>query len=298
MNQLSPPYLLIRERLLEGRVVPFLGAGASLGGRLPGATWSRSQTSYLPTAHELAGYLAERTEFPADEQPDLTKVAQYYNVVGGRSILNEELHGIFNCDYPLTSLHTFLAELPVPLLIVTTNYDDCIERAYGAQGRAYDLVIHTTDAALGDQLLWWKHGGTEPRRVSPNKLDIDLKEVTVIYKMHGAVDRRGAERDQYVITEDDYIEFLARMTKNKAIPSIFAEPFQTRPFLFLGYGLRDWNLRVVLNRIEKDLRRKKDIKSWAIQYNPSLLEQRFWIGRGVEVFNKPLDEFVSRLASR
>ena len=38
------------------------------------------------------------------------------------------------------------------------------------------------------------------------------------------------------------------MTKNKAIPAIFAEPFQTRHFLFLGYGLNDWNLRVVLYR--------------------------------------------------
>lgn len=296
--QLQPPYSLIRDAITKGRVIPFLGSGASLGGRAAGAKWQQGQGGYLPTATELAQYLAEKTGFPTDEEPELTKVAQYYDVVGGRYALNEELRGIFNFDYPLTSLHTFLADVVAPQLIVTTNYDDCIERAFRAKERAFDLVIHTTDAGLGDKLLWWEHGKDEPREISPNKLDIDLEAVTVIYKMHGAVDRHGPERDQYVITEDDYIDFLSRMTKNKAIPAIFAEPFQTRHFLFLGYGLRDWNLRVVLNRIEKDLRRPKGIKSWAIQYNPSPLEQHFWEGRDVVVFNKTLDEFVGEIVSR
>ena len=107
----------------------------------------------------------------------------------------------------------------------------------------------------------------------------------------------GIESDQYVITEDDYIDFLTRMTKKKAVPAIFAEPFQTRHFLFLGYSLSDWNLRVVLNRIEKDLRRRKGIKSWAIQYKPSRLEQRFWQERGVEVYDMTIEEFVTKLVS-
>ena len=279
-------------------MIPFLGAGASLGGRAPGTKWEQGKAACLPNGGELANYLAERTEFPPDELPDLAKVAQYYNVVGGREALDGELHDIFNCDYPLTPLHTFLAEVPKPLLIVTTNYDDLIERAFDAKGRAYDVVIHTTDPSFGDSLLWWPHGSETVQEIIPKKLDIDLNAVTVIYKMHGAVDRQDRGRDQYVITEDDYIDFLTRMINSTAIPVIFAEPFQTRHFLFLGYGLRDWNLRVVLNRIERDLRRQKSARSWAIQYNPSPLEQRFWQERGVEVYNKTLDDLVSELASR
>ena len=305
MSQLLPPYNFILDRLNTSKVIPVLGAGASLGGRLPGASWTKGMRDFLPTAFELAGHLAEATEFPGGEARDLTKVAQYYSVVGGRQALNEELHNIFNCDYQLTSLHTYLAAVSTPLLIVTTNYDDLIERAFdqrnlvlGAGARPYDVVIHTTDFGSGDRLLWWSYGAKEPREVSPNKLDLDLSERSVIYKMHGAVDRSKAARDQYVITEDDYIDFLARMTKNKAIPAIFAELFQSRHFLFLGYGLNDWNLRVVLNRIEKDLRRPKGIRSWAIQYQPRPLERRFWQERGVEVYDQLLDEFVAQLSSR
>jgi hypothetical protein len=36
MNQLTPPYPLISDELRQGRVIPFLGSGASLGGRQAG----------------------------------------------------------------------------------------------------------------------------------------------------------------------------------------------------------------------------------------------------------------------
>ncbi|HEV2764377.1 MAG TPA: SIR2 family protein [Pyrinomonadaceae bacterium] len=253
-------------------------------------------SGFLPTAYELAKHLAARMDFPAGEQLDLAKVAQYYSVVGGRVTLDQELHGIFDRDYPLTSLHTSLAQVPAPLLVVTTNYDDLIERAFTAQGREYDVVVHSTDP-FSDCILWQPHGAPEPHEVNPNKLDIDLQKTTVVYKMHGAVDRRQTGRDQYVITEDDYVDFLARMTKNKAIPAIFAEPFQTRHFLFLGYSLSDWNLRVVLNRIEKDLRRRRGIASWAVRLNASPLEKLFWQERGVMLYDLLIEDFVAALVA-
>lgn len=290
----KPLYKLIKDRLCQGRVIPFLGAGASLVKR------EANTNNYLPTATELARVLADKTEFPAenDRPLDLATVAQYYSVFGGRAPLHETLHSIFNRDYPLTSLHTFLASIEIPLLIITTNYDDLMERALDAASRPYDLVIYQTEVKRGDKLLWRKHGETEPKEVISNRVDIDLEKVTVIYKMHGAVDRHAEDRDHYVITEDDYIDFLTRMMKKKAIPTIFAAPFQKRHFLFLGYGLRDWNLRVVLNQIERDSQRAGNIVSWAIQHKPSLLEQRFWQKRGVEVYDQLLDEFVNEIMKR
>jgi hypothetical protein len=291
VSQLSPPYRLIVDSLYEGEVIPFLGAGASIG-------WepSNDENQERPfSSPELANYLAEKVDFPKDETVDLAKVSQYYSLVGGRTPLNRTLHKVFDRNFPITPLHTFLAGIEKPLLIITTNYDDLIERAFKEQGRPYDLVVHASEAQAGDQILWFAHGSNEAVEVSPNKLDIDLQSVTVIYKMHGAVDRSDAERDQYVITEDDYVEFLSRMTRNRAIPAIFAQLFQTRHFLFLGYSLRDWNFRVVLNRIQ-DARRSSGLTSWGIQRRPSLMEQKFWQNRGVEVYDLGLEEFVRELA--
>lgn len=297
-QQLVPPYQLIYDSLCQGLVIPFFGAGASLTRNPTSADSTGERNAIVPTAMELAKFLASKSEFPSDEGLELTKVAQYYSLVGGRIPLYRELHSIFDRDFPLTPLHTFLANIPRPLLIITTNYDDLIERAYADQGKKFDVVIHTTDPNVGDRLIWMPHGSDKPVEVSPNKLDIDFENHTVIYKMHGTVDRRSTQHDQFVITEDDYVDFLVRMTKKKAVPAIFAEPFQSSHFLFLGYSLRDWNFRVILSRIQNELRRPTDVTSWSIQYKPSLMERKFWQRRGVEVYDILLNEFVQELNKR
>ncbi len=64
-------------------------------------------------------------------------------------------------------------------------------------------------------------------------------------------------------------------------------------FLFLGYSMRDWNLRVILHRIWGEQRLK--YKSWAIQRDPDKLEREFWGLRGVDVHDVPLEEYVEGL---
>jgi hypothetical protein len=304
VSALEPPYRFIRKSLAGGGVIPFLGAGASLGALVENADPAvADELEQLPSGGELAQRLALEGNFPKEEQPDLASVAQYFeDVAAGRPALYEELRAIFARAYVPGRIHRFLAEQPGPLLIVTTNYDDLIECAFRDADKPFDLVIHTTDPTLGEQLLWWGDGADEPVAVVPNKLDIDLEHVTVVYKMHGAVDRIVAARDQYVITEDDYVDFLTRLIKQEAFPAIFAEPFQTRHFLFLGYGLRDWNFRVILNRVEKDLRQGPEsdtdnLRSWAIDAAPSLLETRLWQGRGVEIYKMTIDAFLDGLAT-
>jgi hypothetical protein len=301
----APLYWTIRALLRSGGIIPFLGAGASFGARNPSkvpwrtvkdvneGTW---QVSYLPTASELATALASEIEFP-EKTIELTTVSQYFTVMRGRTPLSSRLHDIFTFDQEPGALHHYLADAAgsKPLLIVTTNYDDLIERAFDQAGRPYDTVVHMTASANNGEILWKPYGKPAQELLSKD-LDVDLAQVSVIYKIHGAIDRQSRARGQYIITEDDYVEFLARMTRNTAIPNIFAEPFQTRPFLFLGYGLTDWNLRVVLNRIEKELRRPGDIVSYAIETRPKPLEKKLWEKRGVIVYDRiTLDAFMEKL---
>ena len=297
-NGLPPPYPEIYEKLMAGKLIPFLGAGAPLYDRNPKQIpWFQKQLgkeviSYLPTAGELADYLAMRTQLPASERGELAKMAQYYEAVLGPDPLRERLRDIFSYAQTPTPLHQFLADAAAPLLIVTTNYDDLMERAYKERGKPYDVVVHMTDQ---EKVLWSDHNAQEPQEVLADDLLIDLDQVSVVYKMHGAIDRRQRRVGHYVITEDDYIEFLTRMTRRSVIPKIFAEPFQTRPFLFLGYGLYDWNLRVILNRIQ-DFRRYPKFRSWAIETLSKPVERKLWEARGVDVYDGlTLDQFLAEL---
>ncbi len=67
-------------------------------------------------------------------------------------------------------------------------------------------------------------------------------------------------------------------------------------FLFLGYSLRDWNLRVFLHRIWGE--QKLTYNSWAIQRNPDEIEKKFWEKRNVEIYNIDLERYVAELSRR
>jgi hypothetical protein len=294
-----------------GKVVPFLGAGASFVGRPPGAVWAADQTAFLPSGRELSNLLAGETMFPAESQidrDDLAKVSSYYADVNGRRVLRERLREVLANDYPSGELHHFLAALPEHQVIVVTNYDTLVEQAFQAAGKPYDLVVHPADRKdIANAVLWWRHGETEPVPIAPNELDIDLARTTTIYKMHGTVDRDTGTWDNFVITEEDYVEFLSRMTANTAVPSLFYEYFRERSFLFLGYSLSDWNLRVILKNLSKLLSPKRGVgtdrdedilPSWAIQLHPSELERTLWKNRQVSIFDLTVDEFVAKLKQR
>ena len=306
----EPPYGEIADLMKQGAIVPFLGAGVNLGARPPGAAWDETAAAFLPSGAELSRYLASKVNFPSQDPHDLgdlAKVSSYYAEMLGRRRLRERLGQLFCRDLKLCDIHAYLAQVAthVPLLIVTTNYDNLPELALNQAGCAFDRVIHPTDRKeVEASVLWWKSGATEPIAVPPNQLYIDLKTTTVIYKMHGTVDCLLNKWDSYVITEDDYVDFLARMTSQTAVPALFMRHFRSCNFLFLGYGLNDWNLRVILRNLGTTLPGSEmppageveaGVRSWAIQFHPSEFEVELWRARGVKVYDVDINQFAKRL---
>lgn len=99
------------------------------------------------------------------------------------------------------------------------------------------------------------------------------------------------------------------MTGQTAIPARLMVEFRKRRFLFLGYGLRDWNLRVMLRHLKSALAvtetsapptpdAREDLRSWAIQRNPSELERALWHARKVNIYDMDIDAFVYKLRER
>ena len=122
---------------------------------------------------------------------------------------------------------------------------------------------------------------------------LSLERRTVILKVHGAIDRADSEQDSYVITEDNYIDYLTRTDISTLLPVTLAAKFRQSHILFLGYSLSDWNLRAIFHRIWRD--RRRGSKSWAIQLGPDAIEQKFWQRREVEILDMRLDDYVKRL---
>src|SRR5918992_5162382 len=139
-------YLQLSDLIAAGEVVPFLGAGANMCDRPDETPWEAGR--FLPSGVELAAELAERSRYPARDNYDLLRVSQYVDAVLGERQLYRYLRAIFAVDYPPNSLHHFLAAMPALLreqgspqpLVITTNYDDLVERAFVERGEPYDVV--------------------------------------------------------------------------------------------------------------------------------------------------------------
>ena len=170
---------LISKAIVDGRVVPFLGAGVNLCGRPPEVSWNARTQGYLPSGGELAMYLASRFGYPPDEPRDLARVSQYVSVMTGSGPLYEELHQLLDGDYGATPLHELLASVPRRLrddgqrnphqLIVTTNYDDVLERAFRAVGEPLDVVSYIADGDQRGKFLHVSAEGVENIVERPNE---------------------------------------------------------------------------------------------------------------------------------
>jgi SIR2-like domain len=301
-------YRMLANRILAGAVVPFLGAGVNLCGRPEAAAWQPGQ--YLPSGPELAAHLATRkgVDYPYDDRTDLLRVSQYVDVMLGNGPLYEWLHEVFDADYAPTPVHRLLASLPSLIraqpsdgprffpLNVTTNYDDLLERAFRDAEEPYDLVTYIADGPDRGRFLHIRADGEEQVIAQPNSYnELRFDERPVIAKIHGAVVRGLYGHDSFVITENHYIDYLSHTDIAKLIPVNIATRMRRSHFLFLGYSLKDWNLRVILHRLWGDT--AVGWNSWAVQPHPDGIEERSWYRRGVELLDARLEEYISRLGA-
>ncbi|MGA2012244.1 MAG: SIR2 family protein [Solirubrobacteraceae bacterium] len=303
----------IATAMLDGEVVPVLGAGANLCDRAAGAAWT--QGADLPDGSELADWLATQLQCDIVERHDLLRVSQYAKVTRGPGPMYKRLHKLFDDDdYPIPTVHRFLAGLPGRMkaggmqpcyqLIVTTNYDNLMERALRAEREPFDVVryfaggdrpgrfVHDRSDAGGDQPA----GEVAPVVIKEPKkyLEVSTDARTVVLKIHGGFDRRGADHDSYVITEDDYIDYLTQTSPSALIPANLLRTLTNSSFLFLGYAMRDWNLRVLLHRIWG--LRAQGWQSWAVQRDVSEFDEKMWGERDVKLRQALLSDYIAELS--
>ncbi len=272
--------------LAAGRVVPVLG---------------------LDGGADLAAHLASAFGYPGDRPLDLARVSQYVATMNGSGPLYDELHRRFEEAIEPQPVHRFLAALPKLLrergaphqLIVSTRYDLALERAFEEAGEEVDVVTYVANGPARGK-FWHRAPGQEPCAIDiPNTYatELSLERRTVLLKLHGAVDPfPEREWESFVITEDDYIEYLGRSDVASSVPVALAARLRRSHFLFIGYEMVDWNLRLVMHRVWGD--RPVAYRSWAVDPEPTPLESAFWRRFEIDVLDVEPDAYVELLARR
>jgi hypothetical protein len=229
-------------------------------------------------------------------------------VMKGSGPLYDELHALLDPDLQPTVLHRFFAALPPLLrergaphqLIVTTSYDLALERAFLDAGEEFDVVSYLAAGRNRGKFCHVAPDGTGTLIEVPNTYatELSLERRTIILKLHGQVSRSADDREweSFVVTEDDYIEYLAQSEVASVVPVALGAKLRRSHFLFLGYTMADWNLRLLLHRLWGD--QPLSYRSWAVQPEPMPIEREFWRRRDVDVLEIPLERYVTALAQQ
>jgi hypothetical protein len=221
------------ERISRGNCTPFIGPGA--------------RTNF-PDAYEVARAWAHQHGYPLGDCLDLPKVARYLAVKRDPKRPKEEIAKLYNSikrpDFkdPATKdePHRALAELPFPFYI-TTNQDDLMLQA---------LVSNKRDAKR--DLCRWNDFGGVPRSVfhRDNPPYTPTPANPLVFHLYGYTECL----DSLVVTDDDYLGFLANISKDESSRDERMMPAQVvgamqGASLLLGYRLDDWDFRVLFHLI-------------------------------------------------
>jgi hypothetical protein len=214
------------KKIARGNCVPFLGAGACYGA--------------LPLGGEIAREWAEKYHYPMADTGDLVRVSQFlaveYDLTYPKELVLERLGSGSPPDFRAPDEpHGVLADLPLKIYL-TTNYDDFMVKALGWRYKDPKREFCRWNELIGEQpTLFDKEPDYEPTVARP-----------LVYHLHGHTDPNSV-----VLTEDDYLTFLAAMLDPKLLPDQVRQPIAGSALLFIGYRMADWNIRVLLQGLRR-----------------------------------------------
>ena len=284
-------WALLLHRIRAGRCTPFLGAGAAYG--------------FLPLGGEVARQWAERHQYPLNDRDNLPRVAQFLAVHYDAMFPKEELAADLKAralpDFSSPNEpHSALASLPLPIYI-TTNYDGSMAAALRHHGKEPVCEIARWNAAI-KELPSVFDGNFAPTPARP-----------LVFHLHGQLEILKS----MVLTEDDYFGFLAhfaseagkvrgaadmvdgRSPSRPLLPARIEEAFADTSLLFLGYGLVDWDFRVLFRALVEYLERSTGRSHLSVQVIPGQLANGQEISAPQkEAVQRYFDEYYEQLNIR
>jgi hypothetical protein len=215
----------------SGKLVFFIGAGLSKLSGYP--TWKELVAKYY---WELHG--AQKDSYTTDE---FLRIPQIFYDVKGSNAYDSILEEIFNVEVSPHPIHYNILALN-PIHIITTNYDDLIEKTCWQRGKYYSHISVEEDVAKASSTRY-------------------------LLKAHGDFSR-GYKGEYLVLKESDYLDYEI---KYPLINNLMKTIMATNTIVFIGYGLGDYNINLLLNWV-KHLQKDHYNKPFFIHTDPDPID--------------------------
>jgi SIR2-like domain len=293
-QQLAEQYRLALDEVVtavaSGSCNLFLGSGVHAAPPAKHPVYSAPPESLPPIGNGLAAILAKVSQyeqrFGKEDSSNLQRVSQFFEAQLGRRRLEEEIEKAVETGKEPSAILKGLANLSFPV-VVTTNYDTLFQKALAQAGKFPTVSVYEAN------------DDGRPREVVDSNRPVHPQQ-PFLFKMHG--DIQGFR--SIVITEEDYIQFVLRFRDDRPIQSIpqkVLESITSSPTVFIGYSLRDYNLRVWLKMLRKIVGSPNKFPvNYSIDFRPDAIIFDVWYSqrRYVNFIAQNVWEFVPELYRR
>lgn len=233
------------DKIERRQCTPFLGAGVS--------------APHVPLGGQLASRLAEEFGYPLTDVWNLPRVAQFIatSYRDSQYAKGKVADLVLDCERQAPDFsdraqpHRILAELGLPMYL-TTNYDRFMTRA-----------LETVVPEVATAVCRWNY---ETRLAEQALAVVPTPERPLVYHLHGVATNLAS----MLLTEDDYVDFLmeAQADLAQVVPCPIQEALGTTSLLFVGYGLNDWNFRVLLRSVMRKINKSSKRMNLSVQLPP------------------------------
>jgi hypothetical protein len=248
----------LRRLYWERRVIPFIGAGASMavswnGGNKRGPSWREM----VDKAALLLG--AGEPELLRLRGTDL-RILEYFKIVKGNlapltNWLSHEFASATDDDILASPIHSELVQLDRCSVYYTTNYDGFVERALAK-------------------------GGRKPHITSTEQNISHDRSLVEVVKFHGDFNHP----EHMVLSESQYME---RMMLESPMDFKLRADMLGRAVLFIGYSFRDQNVDYIFHIVNRLFRllpgSSSGRRAYIVLPVPSEFELQLFRNRNIEV---------------
>jgi hypothetical protein len=274
-------------RLIEdGRLIFFLGSAIHYPTRLMAKEFYQE----LARIFECEALTEERfavAQYIADRHGRENLYAEIRKLFARSPLMSRETHELF-AAWKTFKTHSGNT-LPFPM-VITTNYDDILERRLANAGLPYHLLSYQADGP--HRGLFFHRSPDNGLRIIEQPRNIrQFSDAFVLVKLNGGLDCQRRILESYSTTRLDYWDLAARIPG--VFPAAIQEKLCANPLLFIGHGLAAPDIESVVRFAHKD---HPGPRSWAVVLKKDGLE--YWRQCGVEILDQPVSVYVTELHRR
>ena len=226
----------------------FIGAGISRLSDYP-------QWGELVNKYHIKLYGEEKKDdYSSDEY---LRIPQIFHDVEGEEAYDKVLEDVFSVDRDTNSIHEKILAMN-PVHIITTNYDDLIEKACWQRGQYLSVISSEEDIARATSSRY-------------------------LLKVHGDF-TKGYKGKHVVLKESDYMNYERNFP---LISNLMKTLMATHTIVFIGYSLGDYNINSLLNWV-RQLQKDGYIKPFFVRGNHEPVEEKtavYYEKRGLRIID-------------